>query len=113
MITSAMRMNMFMHGIEEFQSQGDTLANPAFLEHDQLKVQRHPRQPAVFHQGLGQNPSPTTPMAVTFGASLPKAVQTTLSSSTFSRAWMLKRSPFPFGHVVLFRRTKMRMKCAE
>ena len=31
-------MNMFMHGIEEFQIvRGDTLANPAFLEHDQLK----------------------------------------------------------------------------
>ena len=39
MITSAIaRMNMFMHGIEEFQIvRGDTLANPAFLEHDQLK----------------------------------------------------------------------------
>jgi len=39
MITSAIaRMNMFMHGIEEFQIvRGDTLSNPAFLEHDQLK----------------------------------------------------------------------------
>ena len=39
LITSAIaRMNMFMHGIEEFQIvRGDTLANPAFLEHDELK----------------------------------------------------------------------------
>ncbi len=39
LITSAIaRMNMFMHGIEEFQIvRGDTLANPAFLENDELK----------------------------------------------------------------------------
>lgn len=39
LITSAIaRMNMFMHGIEEFQIvRGDTLANPAFLENDALK----------------------------------------------------------------------------
>jgi len=39
LITSAIaRMNMFMHGIEEFSIvRGDTLANPAFLEHDALK----------------------------------------------------------------------------
>ena len=39
LITSAIaRMNMFMHGIEEFQVvRGDTLANPAFLENDELK----------------------------------------------------------------------------
>jgi len=39
MITSAIaRMNMFMHGIEEFSIvRGDTLAQPAFLEHDALK----------------------------------------------------------------------------
>ncbi|MFC2110878.1 N-6 DNA methylase [Bacteroidota bacterium] len=39
MITSAIaRMNMFMHGIEEFSIvRGDTLANPAFLENDELK----------------------------------------------------------------------------
>ncbi len=39
LITSAIaRMNMFMHGIEEFQIvRGDTLANPAFLENDKLK----------------------------------------------------------------------------
>jgi type I restriction enzyme M protein len=31
-------MNMFMHGIEEFSIvRGDTLANPAFLENDELK----------------------------------------------------------------------------
>lgn len=39
LITSAIaRMNMFMHGIEEFEIiRGDTLAQPAFLENDELK----------------------------------------------------------------------------
>lgn len=39
LITSAIaRMNMFLHGIEEFQVvRGDTLARPAFLAHDQLQ----------------------------------------------------------------------------
>ncbi|MBT4945060.1 MAG: SAM-dependent DNA methyltransferase [Candidatus Marinimicrobia bacterium] len=39
LITSAIaRMNMFMHGIEEFSIvRGDTLAHPAFLEDDELK----------------------------------------------------------------------------
>jgi type I restriction enzyme M protein len=39
LITSAIaRMNMFMHGIEEFNIvRGDTLANPAFLHNDELK----------------------------------------------------------------------------
>ncbi len=39
LITSAIaRMNMFMHGIEEFDIiRGDTLANPGFLEYDELK----------------------------------------------------------------------------
>lgn len=39
LITSAIaRMNMFMHGIEEFSIvRGDTLALPAFLEYDRLK----------------------------------------------------------------------------
>jgi type I restriction enzyme M protein len=40
LITSAIaRMNMFMHGIEEFSIvRGDTLAQPAFLENDTLKI---------------------------------------------------------------------------
>ena len=40
LITSAIaRMNMFMHGIEEFSIvRGDTLAQPAFLENDTLKT---------------------------------------------------------------------------
>ena len=40
LITSAIaRMNMFMHGIEEFSIvRGDTLANPAFLQQDELKT---------------------------------------------------------------------------
>ena len=39
LITSAIaRMNMFLHGIEEFSIvRDDTLANPAFLENDELK----------------------------------------------------------------------------
>ena len=39
LITSAIaRMNMFLHGIEEFQIvRGDTLVQPAFLENDELK----------------------------------------------------------------------------
>jgi type I restriction enzyme M protein len=39
LITSSIaRMNMFLHGIEEFQIvRGDTLVNPAFLENDELK----------------------------------------------------------------------------
>lgn len=39
LITSAIaRMNMFMHGIEEFSIiRGDTLKNPAFLHNDELK----------------------------------------------------------------------------
>lgn len=40
LITSAIaRMNMFMHGIEEFSIvRGDTLAQPAFLHQDELKT---------------------------------------------------------------------------
>ncbi|SDM66001.1 type I restriction-modification system subunit M [Kriegella aquimaris] len=40
LITSAIaRMNMFMHGIEEFSIvRGDTLARPAFLHNDELKT---------------------------------------------------------------------------
>lgn len=40
LITSAIaRMNMFMHGIEEFRIvRGDTLARPAFLHNDELKT---------------------------------------------------------------------------
>lgn len=40
LITSAIaRMNMFMHGIEEFSIvRGNTLTNPAFLENDELKT---------------------------------------------------------------------------
>jgi type I restriction enzyme M protein len=40
LLTSAIaRMNMFMHGIEEFSIvRGNTLANPAFLENDQLRT---------------------------------------------------------------------------
>ena len=39
MFTSSIaRMNMFMHGIEEFDIiKGDTLANPGFKENDELK----------------------------------------------------------------------------
>jgi type I restriction enzyme M protein len=39
LLTSAIaRMNMFLHGIEEFSIvRGDTLANPAFLHNDELK----------------------------------------------------------------------------
>jgi type I restriction enzyme M protein len=39
LITSAIaRMNMFMHGIEEFDiARGDTLAQPAFIQNDELK----------------------------------------------------------------------------
>ncbi|MDZ7762803.1 MAG: class I SAM-dependent DNA methyltransferase [Melioribacteraceae bacterium] len=39
LITSAIaRMNMFLHGIEEFQIvRGNTLTNPSFLENDELK----------------------------------------------------------------------------
>lgn len=40
LLTSAIaRMNMFLHGIEEFRVvRGDTLAQPAFIEHDALKT---------------------------------------------------------------------------
>ncbi len=40
LITSAIaRMNMFLHGIEEFQIvRGNTLSEPAFLENDELKT---------------------------------------------------------------------------
>ena len=39
LITSSIaRMNMFVHGVEEFKiARGDTLANPAFIEKDELK----------------------------------------------------------------------------
>lgn len=39
LITSAIaRINMFMHGIEEFSIvRGDTLTNPAFIENDEIK----------------------------------------------------------------------------
>ena len=39
LITSSIaRMNMFLHGVEEFHiERGDTLANPAFIENDVLK----------------------------------------------------------------------------
>lgn len=37
--SSIARMNMFLHGIEDFQiSRGDTLRNPAFFEGDRLKA---------------------------------------------------------------------------
>lgn len=37
--SSIARMNMFLHGIEDFQIvRGDTLRNPAFFEEDQLKT---------------------------------------------------------------------------
>ena len=41
LITSAIaRMNMFMHGIEEFSIvRGDTLANPSFLYNDNEEIQ--------------------------------------------------------------------------
>ncbi len=40
LITSSIaRMNMFMHGIEDFHvARGDTLTNPAFIEKDELKT---------------------------------------------------------------------------
>ncbi len=40
LLTSAIaRMNMFLHGIEEFSVvRGDTLAQPAFIQHDALKT---------------------------------------------------------------------------
>ncbi len=40
LLTSAIaRMNMFLHGIEEFSViRGDTLTNPALLENDKLKT---------------------------------------------------------------------------
>lgn len=40
LLTSAIaRMNMFLHGIEDFQIvRGNTLSNPAFLENDELKT---------------------------------------------------------------------------
>lgn len=40
LLTSAIaRMNMFLHGIEEFSVvRGDTLSQPAFIEHDALKT---------------------------------------------------------------------------
>jgi type I restriction enzyme M protein len=40
LITSSIaRMNMFLHGIEDFQIvRGNTLSNPAFLENDELKT---------------------------------------------------------------------------
>ena len=39
LITSSIaRMNMFMHGVEEFSIvRGDTISNPAFIENDELK----------------------------------------------------------------------------
>ena len=43
LITSSIaRMNMFLHGIEEFQIvRGDTLEAPAFLENDELRTFKH------------------------------------------------------------------------
>lgn len=40
LITSSIaRMNMFLHGIEDFHiARGDTLTSPAFIEHDELKT---------------------------------------------------------------------------
>lgn len=39
MTSSIARMNMFLHGIEDFQiARGDTLADPKFLENDKLKT---------------------------------------------------------------------------
>lgn len=40
LITSSIaRMNMFLHGIEDFHiARGDTLTNPLFIEHDELKT---------------------------------------------------------------------------
>lgn len=39
MTSSIARMNMFLHGIEDFQvARGNTLSEPKFLEHDKLKT---------------------------------------------------------------------------
>ena len=39
MTSSIARMNMFLHGIEDFKIlRGDTLAEPKFVENDKLKT---------------------------------------------------------------------------
>nr|WP_295392876.1 class I SAM-dependent DNA methyltransferase [uncultured Thiodictyon sp.] len=66
--TSAIaRMNLFLHGVEDFEIiRGDTLANPRHCAGDRLRqfVRRDPGQPALFDQAMGPcrlDPGPMGP----------------------------------------------------
>ena len=54
MTSSIARMNLFLHGIEDFDiARGDTLADPAFLDGDRLRtLRRRAGQPAVLDQAV-------------------------------------------------------------
>ena len=85
LLTSAIaRMNMFMHGIEEFDIvRGDTLANPGLLENDELKkfnvILANP--PYSIKVLESEKPLRTTPMAETSGVRHRRAVPTMLSAA--------------------------------
>ncbi len=52
--SSIVRMNWFLHGIEDFQIvRGDTLSDPKFVEGDHLKSSTCSCEPAVLHQAVG------------------------------------------------------------
>lgn len=120
LITSAIaRMNMFMHGIEDFDIvRGDTLASPAFLENDELKkfnvILANPPysikswdQKAFESDAYGRNIWGTPPQGCADYA-FQQHIQTSLDANN-------GRSISLWPHGILFRdaEAKMRLKMIE
>ena len=116
LITSAIaRMNMFMHGIEEFSIvRGDTLANPAFIHNDELKkfnviLANPPYSIKAWDQ---KSLCATIRTDVIFGEFLHKVVQIMRFSSTYSKSLDTEngRSISLWPHGVLFRDSEATMR---
>ena len=121
LITSAIaRMNMFMHGIEEFDIvRGDTLAQPGLLENDELKkfnvILANPPysikawdQKAFTNDPYGRNIWGTPPQGCADYA-FQQHIQKSLNTDN-------GRFYFPYGHIgILFRDSEgeMRRKMVE
>jgi len=115
MITSSIaRMNMFLHGVEEFNiSRGDTLANPAFIKNDELKkfniILANPpysikswNQKAFENDPYGRNIWGTPP-AKCADYAFQQHIQKSLSSKN-------GRSVSLWPHGVLFRESEIEMR---
>ena len=89
-MTSAIaRMNLFLHGIEDFHiARGDTLARPAFLDQgDRLRTfDVVLANPPYSIKQWNREPSRATPGAATSAAPRRRAAPTTPSSSTSRRS---------------------------